>query len=394
MISPDILEEIISSQRKNFISKKFLLRRDLFNEIKDTDNKALIITGLRRCGKCTLMMQLQRSNGYENVVYLNFEDIRLSGFNKYDFDTLFKVIISKKAKVCMFDEIHIMSSWDEFVKRLLVNDIKVLITDSTPIKKNSDRNVYELFPFSYHEYLKYIKQETSHSSLTRYMKIGGMPEYVRKEGYPIINSILNDVILRDIHNQYNIRDINTLRQLAVYIITHSGEKISANMLTGMFNIKSCATIVDFIKYLNNSYLVQYVNLYDKSFSVRKRNPIKLFPTDVGILNSITNATPQQKLECIISNALRRLQKEYYYYDKKKVGQTNFIIFDKKKPDMLIKICWDLPDHLIWPEANMLAAIADKEGTKSAYILTENKEQVIQIGNRTINIHPAYKCSLL
>ena len=107
MIRQEEIALVINSQRETFLKQDTGFTRDALVDIPIADSFATIITGIRRCGKSTLLLQLLRRD-YQDAIYLNFDDIRLSGFEISDFMRLHREIEKRKINVLFFDEIQIV----------------------------------------------------------------------------------------------------------------------------------------------------------------------------------------------------------------------------------------------------------------------------------------------
>lgn len=405
MLTQKAIAEVIDSQKKYFVSKRTDLVRESLPDIPMEKGKATIITGMRRCGKCTLLLQLQKQNEilFQNVVYLNFEDIRLAGFCKDDFAVLFQELQGKDTKTVFFDEIHIMEGWEEFVQSLLDAGISVFITDtSAAIRSLSFVNSLELFPFSYKEYIDFSKQEPSADSFIRYLKIGGIPKIVRNEGTPIMNNILDDIVVRDIAVRRGIRDVEALRQLAVFLLSNIGREVSANQLIGVFGLRSCATIVDFLNYYHDSYLMDFIPKFSNSEKVRSRNVKKIYATDPGLMNlSSSFAVPtgnrhstelQMRLENIVYSHLRRKHRNICYFNEKNIGDCHFITMDKKFSKSLnaVYVSHYLSEYDKFLLYQNLSKVLGFIGLTEATVVTMDQKEEFQFKGITINMIPAYQ----
>src|ERR1700730_18153136 len=107
MILTNILQQIIEAQRGNLSLQDTGLKRAALQNLPDLSAHALIVSGIRRCGKSTLLYQLLKKK-YPEALYLNFEDSRLYEFRHHDFPRLDEVIKDQKTKVLFFDEIQII----------------------------------------------------------------------------------------------------------------------------------------------------------------------------------------------------------------------------------------------------------------------------------------------
>jgi uncharacterized protein len=391
MINPHILSNIIDSQKKYFVDKRSDLVRDSLDSIPIFPGKATIISGIRGCGKCTLLLQMQKRKEYSNVFYMNFEDIRLSGFEPSDFKILLYEIEKREPRAIFFDEIHIHNGWKEFVKELLKVNYEIFITDTNySLKKLPFVATLELFPFSYREYIQYSKQERSIDSLNRYLKVGGIPKYVRNEGTSILNNILDDILVKDIAARNGIKEINSLRQIAVYLLSNIGKEISANSLVGSFGIKSCATIVDYFNFLKESYLIEMIPQYSPSQMVQSRNPKKIYSIDMGLVNIAANSTisNQRKLENIVLINIRHSFKDIFYIKEKNFDETVFIF--PTKTCSIVCVRWEIEEYELWPISSHLSLIAKKENIKELYVVTHSNENELIIDGVNIHIIPAHK----
>nr|WP_234364017.1 AAA family ATPase [Lunatibacter salilacus] len=107
MISWELLKQVAQSQKNDIQKRSFELKREEIKDYSLAESFALIISGIRRCGKSTLLVQLLE-NQYPKAFYLNFEDPRLYGFALPDFQKIDKLITESKVKVLFFDEIQVV----------------------------------------------------------------------------------------------------------------------------------------------------------------------------------------------------------------------------------------------------------------------------------------------
>src|SRR6202035_606628 len=129
MILFSVLKQIIEAQRENLDLQDTGLKREALQNFPDLSAHALIVSGIRRCGKSTLLSQLLKKK-YPGALYLNFEDSRLYDFDRNDFSRLDEVIKNDKSKVLFFDEIQIVPEWERYVRQKLDEGFKIVITGS------------------------------------------------------------------------------------------------------------------------------------------------------------------------------------------------------------------------------------------------------------------------
>jgi predicted AAA+ superfamily ATPase len=118
MISKESINQTLISQKENLLLKEKGLKREVLPDLPDFSAYALIISGIRRCGKSTLLFQMLKER-YPDALYLNFEDPRLYEFERKDFLKLDEIIREAGSKVLLFDEIQIILEWERYVRQKL-----------------------------------------------------------------------------------------------------------------------------------------------------------------------------------------------------------------------------------------------------------------------------------
>ncbi|MFI3240624.1 MAG: ATP-binding protein [Bacteroidales bacterium] len=395
MIRKESIEAIINSQRASFVEQNTGLNRTALSQIPIANSYATIITGIRRCGKSTLLLQLLQRD-YGDAIYLNFDDIRLSGFDMGDFIRLDSVIKARNIDVLFFDEIQIIKGWEKYINQLLREGYKVFITGSNASMLSVELGTHltgrhltmELFPFSFMEYSAFKGLESNEQTVREYLKNGGVPEYLKSEISTIITTLIDDILVRDIAVRHGVRDLNSLRQLTTYLITNIGNLVSANKLVGMFGIKSAATILEYFSYLKDCYLLEFVPMFNHSLKVQARNPKKVYVMDMGLYSQVAIATSEnygRRLENLVYLSLRRCYKQIFYY--KNHGECDFITMDRGKIVSAIQVCAEVNDDNFDREYNgLIMAMQDLKLTEG-YIVTLNQSDRFERDGMTVTMIP-------
>lgn len=398
MIRQEQLAVVIDAQKLEFVSKDSELEREVLNDIPIIESYTTIITGIRRCGKSTILLQLLKKKKYKNAIYFNFEDIRLAGFDTSDFLRLHNEIKERDVKVIIFDEIQLVDKWEIYVHQLLREGYIIFITGSNAslLSKELGTNLtgrhvsMELFPFSYSEYVKFTKQKYDKDSLQGYLKTGGIPEFVKSNQSLILNNLIEDILIRDIAVRHSVKDVDSLRQLAVYLMSNVGNLISANKLVGMFGIKSSATILDFFSFFKDSYLIEMMPQFSFSIKAQARNPKKIYATDIGLVNATsTSFTDNEghKLENLVYIYLRSKYKGIYYFKDK--GECDFVVFEKEKAISAIQVCYKITNENFEREYNGLLQAMKVFDLKTGTIVTLNSKDIFEKEGLTVNVIPAH-----
>ena len=385
MIRQEEISLVIDSQREVFLKQDSGFSRDALSQIPIVNSFATIITGIRRCGKSTLLLQLLRRD-YQNAIYLNFDDIRLSGFETADFTRLHKEIERREIRVLFFDEVQVIENWEKFINQLLREGYKVFITGSNASTLSVELGTHltgrhlsmELFPFSYSEFIRFKKLNNDENAVIDYLKTGGIPEYVKSSVSYVLNALADDILMRDIAIRHSVRDVNSLRQLTAYLITNIGNLVSANKLSGMFDIKSPATFLEYFSFLKDAYLLDFIPMFSHSLKIQARNPKKVYVTDMGLYTENALSTSDnmgRRLENLVFLHLRRKYKHIFYYKDR--GECDFIAIEKNTVKEAIQVCLTITNENFDREYNGLLEAVQNLGLKQGTIVTLNQSDTFE-----------------
>lgn len=399
MITKETIKNVIISQRKFLDSSGQGILREKNKEIKIEDSFALIITGVRRCGKSTLMNQLlkKQKQGY----YLNLEDPRLGGFDLSDFNKVENVMkeIYGEGGVYFFDEIQNVPEWERFIRYLVDRKEKVVLTGSNASilsrelgTKLTGRHLsIELFPFSFSEFLSLKKQKPSINSFEEYLIKGGFPEYVKKENPEVLHELLTDIVMKDIAARFGIKNTAILNKIVIYLISNVGKEFSYNSIKKMFEIKSVKSVIDYIAFFENAYLVFTLPRFSYSYKQQQVNPKKVYSIDNGFSsnNSASFSKDYGKmLENLVFLTLRRIYKDIFYFQEK--GECDFVIKEKDKVVKAVQVCFDLNEDNKDREINGLLEALEKFNLKEGVILTYKQDDEFKIKDKKIEVLPVWR----
>jgi len=300
---------------------------------------AVIISGLRRVGKSTLLAQLAHRLGKDAFYYVNFEDDRFLGFQADNANDLYQALLELfgERKIFVMDEVQNIPGWEHFVRRFMEMGIKFYITGSNASLLSRELGTrltgryvpIELFPFSFVEFLRF--KEYAFPSLGRlttsdtarlqryldeYLRLGGIPDALKYPDMPLLRTLYDDVLYRDIATRYRIVEVRALKELAFYLMSNPTGQVSFNKLKEQFRLGSVNTIKNYIEYLENSWLIFTLNVYDDSVKRQQIAAKKVYSIDTGLSSAVGFAfSPNtgKLLENLAFLALRRKTSEIYYY---------------------------------------------------------------------------------
>ncbi len=395
----ETIKSIAHMQRKELSLFEKGIEREESSKIDIAVDFAIIISGIRRSGKSTFMRQLMRKG--KGFYYFNLEDSRLVDFKLADFEKLEKIFHEEwgEQEYYFFDEIQNILEWERFVRRLV--DIKkhVILTGSNAsllsrelgTKLTGRHLTYEMFPFSFKEYLKFHKLSPNISSFDAYMINGGFPEYSKTNQPYVLQELLKDVLARDITSRYNIRNQKTLKELAIYLLTNIGKKFTYNSLKKIFNVGSVHSIISFISYFEDAYMIFTIPKFDYSFKKALVNPKKMYSVDNGLSRANSASFFDDKgrlLENLVFLAFRKKYKDLFYFQGKK--ECDFLV--RKGVDIIhaVQVTYILDEDNKEREINGLVEALKKFKLKEGLILTYNQEDHFKIGDIGIKLLPVWK----
>ncbi|MHB8360544.1 MAG: ATP-binding protein, partial [Thermoplasmataceae archaeon] len=352
MIHKSLLKMIIYDQSTELEISGNVVTRDIYSLAQEYNGtSALIIKGLRRSGKSTLLKQIINLRFKNSFFYLNFDDERLMDFTVDNFQLLTETFIELfgERKNVFFDEIQNIRGWELFINRLLREGYKVFITGSNSNLLSKELGTHltgrhidmELYPFSFEEYLRSNDIDYSDkkgfstneraiiaSQFNRYYSIGGMPEAVIYGNSSILLQLINDITQKDIVNRYNIRKTHEIKSILNFLLANVSNETTYRSLSRNLNLKSENTVKKYIEYLKETYLIFEVKRFDRKLKSIDKNPRKFYCVDNGIvLKNIPNFVTigGALLENIVAIQLKRRNKEFYYYRHVSNSEVDFII---------------------------------------------------------------------
>lgn len=399
MLTKELLKEVIIAQREALERLEKGTPREKENEIKMQDSFAIVITGIRRCGKSTFLTQLlsKQKNGY----YLNLEDPRLDNFELSDFnkvEAIMKEVYGENG-IYFFDEIQNIDKWEKFIRYLVDKKEKIIITGSNASLLSRELGTrltgrhlqVEMFPFSFNEFLSIKSEKPSVKSFEKYLYKGGFPEYLKKENPSILHELLLDVVMKDIAVRFGIRNTGILNRIAIFLISNVGKEFSYNSIKKTFDIKSVQSVIDYVSYFEDAYLVFTVPRFSYSYKQQQVNPKKVYSIDNGFSynNSASFSKDKGKmLENVVFLGLRRRFKDIFYFQEK--NECDFVVKEKDKIKRAIQVCFDLNEETKDRELGGLIAAMKKFNLKEGLVLTYNQDDEFLIEGKRIVVKPVWK----
>jgi len=392
------IQAVAGEQKETLFSFELGTIRELLELLPVTSTHALVVSGIRRCGKSVLLHQFIR-NDIDEVFYFNFADIRLYEFSANDFVLLDELIKDSRKKILFFDEIQIIDGWELYVRQKLDQSVRVIITGSNARMLSVElgtnltgRHITkELFPFSYNEFCLFFSYGHNKESYLSFIQMGGFPEYLKTGNREILSFLLEDILHRDIASRYSIRDISGLKKLCVYVMSNTAKQISPSKLTSVIGVKSSSTVLEYLSYFESSYLVNLIPRFSWSVKGQMLSEKKVYVIDNGLVNVASVSASKdlgRKFENAVYWSIRRKTSKIWYFSDGH-SECDFI-FQKNEDWFAIQVCYALNGDNKEREINGLVAALQFFDLREGVILTIDQTDKILKDGITIHVVPAYK----
>jgi predicted AAA+ superfamily ATPase len=419
IMQKSLLKDIIIDQHEIGLPPH-CVERESFSDIKHLKNnpQIIIITGMRRCGKSTLM-QIIRQHETLSDYYINFDDDRLVQFQLEDFQALYELFIELYGvqKTFFFDEIQNIPQWERFVRRLHDQGNKIYITGSNATLFSDELGTrltgryipVHLFPYSFCEFISGTQRDLDlkkpmttiqkgiiKNAFSGFLQLGGIPDYVTYQQKEYLHSLYESILYRDIIVRYKITNQTVIKELAFYLASNMSKEITFNSLRKMLNVASPSTISLYCSYLQKSYLCYFVNRYAHSLRKQMQYAKKVYFNDQALAMNIgfrTSSDHGRVLENIVFLELLRRKYEVFFHKEEK--ECDFLVRVEKKIQIAIQVCAHLEDKKL--KERELAGLTEAMhlyDIPTGLILTEDteSEEELTIGNKThiVKVLPIWK----
>ncbi|MDR3365546.1 MAG: ATP-binding protein [Prevotellaceae bacterium] len=371
-------------------------------EVEDALN--YVFVGLRRVGKSYLMFQqigdlLAHGHSKDEILYFNFEDDRISSLNISDLN-LIKVCYEEMydcQPIFFLDEIQLVEHWEKFARRLADQGYRVYITGSNAKMLSSEiattlggrYMMLNIYPFSFTEHLfasgidvgaknvAYQQHTTINKLFESYFKFGGLPELMHvSDKRTWLSNLYQKVFFGDLVARYQIRNDFALRVLVRKLAESVKQPTSFNRLANIASASgrkvSTDTVIDYLRYLQEAWLIFSVENFSAKLAEREANK-KYYFIDNGLLHLFLLDPLTSLLENLVAIQLRRLYGEEIYFYQQNI-EVDFYV---PQAQLAIQACYSLHDvETRTREVNALVKMAQHVEVKKMLIITKEEETAI------------------
>jgi len=395
MIDEETLQNVAAKQAEIESRRDTGLPRPLSVNESTLDSHALVLTGVRRCGKSTLMSQRIRRNAGD-WFYLKFDSPQLVDMELGDSDALDRVIARSGARNLYFDEMHELDGWELYVLQKLDEGFRVCVTGSNASLLKGERATKltgrhisrELFPFSFKEYCEYLGKPHDWTELDGYLKSGGFPRFLATRDESILFELFDDIMYRDVVAKHGIREMGAVQRLAAYLIENPGCRFSATRMLKSLNVSVASTVINWCDWFEDAYLFFFVPKYSDSVRAQLVNPRKVYSVDTGLVNVVSRRIVFNDALCfenMVFLALRRKYRDIFYFDDG--GECDFVCMEHHLPRVAVQACVKLTKEDSGREKEGLAAAMRRFSFNEGFIVTKSQREDIKVDEGVIHVVP-------
>jgi len=382
----------------------------------------LLLVGPRRSGKSTILYQLIKSlltkgTNPKNILFMNLDEPFLQSMSD-DPSYLTGLIDEYQTKNKTSEKTYVFADEIQNAKHgiqtaKIIYDtqkkIKLILTDSTSSMLQSQATARlsgryfhtMIYPLSYAEYLTFrqvknpsITEKKQH--LQDYLQYGGFPKVVLETDpqskQETLKNYYQTICLKDIIYPHKIRNNKELYDLTYYLVSNTAKPFSYQNLAKTLDTTP-ETIKEYIKHIEDSYLIQTVTKYDPSVKKQMANQKKVYCIDTGLINAVAFQFTENRgrmLENLAYATLRRKNPDAEIYYHKDAYECDFLLRENGKITQAIQVTQNLNQETEKRETRGLIEAMEKHGLKTGTIITEEQEKTINKDGKTIKAIPMHQ----
>ncbi len=376
---------------------------------------ALTIIGPRRAGKTTYLREIIQTIGLKHFLFLNFEDERILQIQGIDpFLDAYYELYNEKPYI-FIDEVQNAENWHLKVRRLIDQNFKVFITGSNANLLSSEiathlagrAFVKKIMPFHFQEFLKLKRIDFSQDAIyskKRFQIIKNFDEFLRFGGFPeiiqtnlkreLLQQYFDIVFYKDMIVRHHIRQETGLRLIIQKLLENLGKSYKiANLKNRVAQLHPInkQTVFDYLRILQESFFVQHIKNFKKSF-LQRETERKTYFIDNGFLNILSLDMNNGKLleNLVFLELLKRDKPVFYFRDK---NECDFVCASKGTVTFAAQVTWELSHSNQEQEISGLLEVLNAYNLQSGFILTHSQEEDLDVQGKNIFVRPVWKWTL-
>ena len=340
-----------------------------------------ILTGIRRCGKSTILEMLKQellSRGVDesHIIARRYsnEDYDETFTSKKMYKELKNLIVDKNKYYLLLDELQEVNGWEKVINTLLEDyDTDIYVTGSNSKLMSSEISTYltgryitiPVYTLSFKEYLAFKNNPniTNKEHLQNYIRYGGFPliangNFDEKATYSIVEAIYSSAVVNDITKKHSISNIDLFNRVVSFIIENVGKTFSANSIVSFLKSEkrtiSVEAIYNYLEWLEKAFIIYRCKRYDLQGKSVLKTQEKFYLADQSIKYALYGLNPTSivsMLENIVFFELKR--RGYDVYIGKNLDKEIDFVAIKRDEKIYVQVCRELPKESNREIANLM-----------------------------------------
>ena len=384
-------------------------RKEYLEFLKKLKDKQIIkvITGIRRCGKSTLLDMYKdflKNNGIEKtqIISINFEDPKNMIYDNWKelYEAIDNKLLKDKMNYIFLDEIQKINEFEQAVDGLYIKkNVDIYITGSNSYMLSSELATYltgrymeiHMMPLSFKEFYEGYQFNNENQAYQKYIEYGGFPYLLNLDNDELLISnyldgLYNTILMKDVVSKNKVTDVLILESINNFLFDNIGQFVSINKISNTLNSNnrnnSVNTVENYTKYILDSYLMYRVPRYDIRGKKLLKTNEKYYACDLGLRKQILGEIRDAGsiLENIIFLELKRRDYEIYV-GKNNDKEVDFVV-KNKDGIKYIQVCLSARD----PETlkRELASLETINNHYPKYLITLDYDTLNHNGIRQIS----------
>ena len=340
-----------------------------------------ILTGIRRCGKSTILEMLKQellSRGVDesHIIARRYsnEDYDETFTSKKMYKELKNLIVDKNKYYLLLDELQEVNGWEKVINTLLEDyDTDIYVTGSNSKLMSSEISTYltgryitiPVYTLSFKEYLAFKNNPniTNKEHLQNYIRYGGFPliangNFDEKATYSIVEAIYSSAVVNDITKKHSISNIDLFNRVVSFIIENVGKTFSANSIVSFLKSEkrtiSVEAIYNYLEWLEKAFIIYRCKRYDLQGKSVLKTQEKFYLADQSIKYALYGFNPTSvasMLENIVFFELKR--RGYDVYIGKNLDKEIDFVAIRRDEKIYVQVCRELPKESNREIANLM-----------------------------------------
>lgn len=328
-------------------------------------NQVVVVSGVRRSGKSYILRQaakklIDQGRRPQEVVIVNFEDVRLEVENSRDLQQLYEIIEAHLGgggqRIIFLDEVQKVEGWEAWARTMHeLRKAKIVVSGSNSKLLSKEMGTeltgrhldLAVYPLSLAEFVRFKKGSEAKFYLRNFLKEGGFPLAVLEPqmGEELLPAYFEDILRRDVIDRYAVCKKSGLVAVAKYIVGDFSSRMTFGSMAKFLDLTP-VTVRQFVDYLEEAFLAFAVNRYDRRPKLVEKSPRKVYCVDTGLANVVAFGTGQnlgRQAENAVYLELRRRKRDVFYWKDERNREVDFVTAGRGEKEA-IQVCWEVTNY--------------------------------------------------